>query len=43
MSVQRKHINVRRSAKTPLDRIHVVAVMVLYSAVMEDLVGVRHF
>lgn len=43
MSVQRKQMNVRRSVKTPLDHIHVLAVMVLYSTVTEDLVVVRHF
>ena len=42
-SVQRKHINVSRSVKTHLDHIYVAAVMVLYSVVMEDLVGVRRF
>lgn len=36
-------MNVRRSVKTPLDHIHVLAVMVLYSTVTEDLVVVRHF
>jgi hypothetical protein len=43
MSVQREHINVSRSAKTPLDHTHVAAVMVLCSALMEGLVQVRTF
>jgi hypothetical protein len=42
-SVQREHINARRSAKTPLDHIHVAAVMVLCSAMTEGLVKVKMF
>ena len=43
MNVEKECTSVNRSAKTQLAHIHVVAMIVLCSALMEDLAMVRDF